>query len=186
MTLHHFNYITDMLQTALAQAQVARIRGKVVEVTGTIIRAVIPSVKIGEICLLRSPGDECDMKAEVVGFDGDENAGGSQRVTAVRLAGGETVPADFVIVGIGVRSTGFYVMAITGIIGVALLLGATAMSASGQSTVGIADTDLETITVYARRLTPVSRVAATVTGAPGASGAIWTVVMRGPPSHEDR
>ncbi len=68
MTLHHFNYITDMLQTALAQAQVARIRGKVVEVTGTIIRAVIPSVKIGEICLLHSPGDEFDMKAEVVGF----------------------------------------------------------------------------------------------------------------------
>ncbi len=65
---HHFQYITDMLQTALAQAKVAQVRGRVVQVTGTIIRAVIPSVKIGEICVLRSPGDEAAIKAEVVGF----------------------------------------------------------------------------------------------------------------------
>ena len=57
-----------MLQTALAQAQMANIKGRVVQVTGTIIRAVIPSVKIGEICFLRSPGLETEMKAEVVGF----------------------------------------------------------------------------------------------------------------------
>ncbi len=57
-----------MLQSALAQAKVAKVRGRVVQVTGTIIRAVIPSVKIGEICLLSSPGIEVDMKAEVVGF----------------------------------------------------------------------------------------------------------------------
>lgn len=57
-----------MLQTALAQAQMANIKGRVVQVTGTIIRAVIPSVKIGEICYLRSPGLEIEMKAEVVGF----------------------------------------------------------------------------------------------------------------------
>ncbi len=68
MKPHHFNYITDMLQSALAQAQVARIRGKVVQVTGTILRAVIPSVKIGEICVLHTPGIDADMKAEVVGF----------------------------------------------------------------------------------------------------------------------
>lgn len=68
MSAHHFSYITDMLQSALAQAQMTHIRGRVVQVTGTIIRAVIPSVKIGEICYLHSPGDESDMKAEVVGF----------------------------------------------------------------------------------------------------------------------
>lgn len=68
MPMHHFQYITDMLQTALAQAKFAQVRGKVVQVTGTIIRAVIPSVKIGEICMLRSPGDAVEMKAEVVGF----------------------------------------------------------------------------------------------------------------------
>jgi len=68
VSTHHFSYITDMLQTALAQAQMANIKGRVVQVTGTIIRAVIPSVKIGEICFLRSPGLELEMKAEVVGF----------------------------------------------------------------------------------------------------------------------
>ncbi len=65
---HHFQYITDMLQSALAQAKVAQVKGRVVQVTGTIIRAVIPSVKIGEICILRSPSDDIGMKAEVVGF----------------------------------------------------------------------------------------------------------------------
>jgi ATP synthase in type III secretion protein N len=65
---HHFQYITDMLQSALAQATIAQVKGRVVQVTGTIIRAVIPSVKIGEICLLRSPGEDLGMKAEVVGF----------------------------------------------------------------------------------------------------------------------
>jgi type III secretion protein N (ATPase) len=57
-----------MLQSALAQASIAQVKGRVVQVTGTIIRAVIPSVKIGEICLLRNPGEELGMKAEVVGF----------------------------------------------------------------------------------------------------------------------
>jgi type III secretion protein N (ATPase) len=68
MSTHHFNYITDMLQTALAQAHVVRVRGRVVQVTGTIIRAVVPAVKIGEICELQNPGDDRSMKAEVVGF----------------------------------------------------------------------------------------------------------------------
>jgi type III secretion protein N (ATPase) len=57
-----------MLQSALAQATIAQVKGRVVQVTGTIIRAVIPSVKIGEICLLRHPGEDLGMKAEVVGF----------------------------------------------------------------------------------------------------------------------
>ena len=68
MSTHHFNYIADMLQTALAQAHVVRVRGRVVQVTGTIIRAVVPAVKIGEICELHNPGDDRSMKAEVVGF----------------------------------------------------------------------------------------------------------------------
>ncbi len=46
---------------------------------------------------------------------------------------------------------------------VACLLAATTTPANAESMGGNADTALETITVYARRLTPVSRVAATVT-----------------------
>ncbi len=68
MRLHHFDHITSMLQSALGQAQVVQIRGRVVQVTGTIIRAVMPAVKIGEICHLHSPGNARPMKAEIVGF----------------------------------------------------------------------------------------------------------------------
>ncbi len=68
MKQHHFSYITDMLQSVLPKASIARVRGKVIQVKGTIVRVVIPSVKIGEICLLHTPGDDIDMKAEVVGF----------------------------------------------------------------------------------------------------------------------
>ncbi len=68
MSSHHFGYITDMLQSALMQAQLVQVRGRVTQVTGTIIRALIPSVKIGEICYLHTPGHEIDLKAEVVGF----------------------------------------------------------------------------------------------------------------------
>ena len=46
---------------------------------------------------------------------------------------------------------------------VALLLGAAAVPATGQPMRSAAESDLETITVYARRVTPISRVAATVT-----------------------
>jgi type III secretion protein N (ATPase) len=68
MRLHHFDHITSMLQSALGQAKVVHIRGRVVQVTGTIIRAVMPAVKIGEICHLHSPGNSRPMKAEIVGF----------------------------------------------------------------------------------------------------------------------
>jgi ATP synthase in type III secretion protein N len=45
-----------------------RIHGRVIQVVGTIIKAVVPSVVVGEICLLRNPGDGGEMKAEVVGI----------------------------------------------------------------------------------------------------------------------
>ncbi|MDB5840448.1 MAG: Flagellum-specific synthase FliI [Herminiimonas sp.] len=81
MSTRHFNYITDMLQTALEQAQMVRIRGRVIQVTGTIIKAVVPSVRVGEICLLRNPGSYDEIKAEVVGFS---------RGTALLMPTGDT------------------------------------------------------------------------------------------------
>ena len=35
---------------------------------GTIIHAVVPGVKVGELCLLRNPWENWELKAEVVGF----------------------------------------------------------------------------------------------------------------------
>lgn len=71
MTTHQFNYITDMMELALLDTPTLRIKGRVTQVIGTIIKAVVPAVKIGEVCLLRNPGEDFEMKAEVVGFARD-------------------------------------------------------------------------------------------------------------------
>lgn len=71
MAMHQFNYITDMMELALHDTPTLRIKGRVTQVIGTIIKAVVPAVKIGEVCLLRNPGEDFEMKAEVVGFARD-------------------------------------------------------------------------------------------------------------------
>lgn len=69
--MRHFDYIADMIGLALQDVPVLVVRGRVTQVVGTIIRAVVPSVKIGEVCLLRNPGEAHEMQAEVVGFARD-------------------------------------------------------------------------------------------------------------------
>ncbi|HSW06932.1 type III secretion system ATPase SctN [Aquabacterium sp.] len=66
-----FDYIPEMLTLALNATPTLSIRGRVIQVTGTIIKAVVPTVKVGEVCLLRNPGEAFEMKAEVVGFQRD-------------------------------------------------------------------------------------------------------------------
>jgi len=62
------DYIPEMLASALRSNVPVEIRGRVIQVIGTIIKAVVPGVKIGEICTLKNPWDSWEMKAEVVGF----------------------------------------------------------------------------------------------------------------------
>lgn len=69
--MREFEYITEMMELALTEAPTLRIKGRVTQVIGTIIRAVVPMVKVGEVCILRNPDDEFSMKAEVVGFSRD-------------------------------------------------------------------------------------------------------------------
>ncbi|MCC9620367.1 type III secretion system ATPase SctN [Thalassospira sp. MA62] len=69
--MRDFSYITDMMGLALNELQTLTIKGRVAQVVGTIIRAVVPSVRIGEICLLRTPGEKFELQAEVVGFAKD-------------------------------------------------------------------------------------------------------------------
>ena len=38
--------------------------------TGTLIHAIVPDARIGEICLLRTPNGGRDLEGEVVGLDG--------------------------------------------------------------------------------------------------------------------
>jgi type III secretion protein N (ATPase) len=61
-------YISALLEGAVSGASPLEIRGRVVQVVGTIIRAVVPGVRVGEICLLRNPRGTWELKAEVVGF----------------------------------------------------------------------------------------------------------------------
>jgi flagellar biosynthesis/type III secretory pathway ATPase len=46
-----------------------RVRGRVTEVTGLIIKAAVPGVKMGEMCWVTSPKDDSPpLRTEVVGF----------------------------------------------------------------------------------------------------------------------
>jgi len=57
------------LRQSIEQSRNLRMRGWVNKVAGTIIRAQVPDVKIGELCTLVSPDDEEALLAEVVGLD---------------------------------------------------------------------------------------------------------------------
>lgn len=53
---------------AVRKAQIYRVKGKVRELTGLIVKAVVPNVRVGELCHIQVPGMGRSLKAEVVGF----------------------------------------------------------------------------------------------------------------------
>ena len=61
-------YLGELFSQAVRDVTTVEVRGRVEQVVGTIIRAVAPGVRVGEICLLRNPWDGWSLKAEVVGF----------------------------------------------------------------------------------------------------------------------
>ena len=63
-----FAYIGSLLEEAVQTTTPVEVRGRVEQVVGTIIRAVVPGVKVGELCILRNPWENFQLKAEVVGF----------------------------------------------------------------------------------------------------------------------
>ncbi len=62
------DYITDIFTQTLRETAPLQVRGRVIQVTGTIIQAVAPGVRVGEICMLRNPWEQWELAAEVVGF----------------------------------------------------------------------------------------------------------------------
>ena len=66
--MNTLSYITDLMDAAVDQARPVEVRGRVTQVVGTIIKAVVPGVQIGELCSLRNPIDGRELLAEVVGF----------------------------------------------------------------------------------------------------------------------
>lgn len=65
------NDIGTRLRYALDDFTPITLKGRVTAVTGTIVRAVVPQAKIGEICLLGEESGTEVVRAEIVGFEGD-------------------------------------------------------------------------------------------------------------------
>ena len=53
-----FEYIGALLEEAVQSTASVEVRGRVEQVVGTIIRAVVPGVKVGELCILRNPWED--------------------------------------------------------------------------------------------------------------------------------
>ena len=66
-----FDYIAQMIDRAVEDAQPVEVKGRVIQVVGTIIKAAVPGVKVGEICILRNLWEDFEVQAEVVGFTRD-------------------------------------------------------------------------------------------------------------------
>lgn len=62
----------EKYQKNLNQATTTKVKGRVTELIGLVARAVIPGVKVGELCLIEPQGDRDPIKAEVVGFKDNE------------------------------------------------------------------------------------------------------------------
>ncbi|MCL2178407.1 MAG: type III secretion system ATPase SctN [Proteobacteria bacterium] len=58
-------------QNLLKNAQLFSVRGRVTELTGLVIKAAVPNVRVGELCYIKGRG-RAAIRAEVVGFQGDE------------------------------------------------------------------------------------------------------------------
>ncbi len=52
-------------------SQLVRVRGRVTELTGLVVKAAVPNVRVGELCYIRGKTGHT-LKAEVVGFQGEE------------------------------------------------------------------------------------------------------------------
>ena len=63
-----FEYIPNTLMQALDDVPSYEVKGKVLQVIGTIVHASVPGVKVGEICILRNSWEDTETLAEVVGF----------------------------------------------------------------------------------------------------------------------
>jgi type III secretion protein N (ATPase) len=60
----------DNLLGRLEEMEITTINGRITEIVGMLIRAIVPQVKIGEVCLVKRDGEP--LRCEVVGFTRDE------------------------------------------------------------------------------------------------------------------
>jgi flagellar protein export ATPase FliI len=62
----------EKYQKNLNQASTVHVKGRITELVGLVARAVIPGVKVGELCLIDTQEGKNPIKAEVVGFKDNE------------------------------------------------------------------------------------------------------------------
>lgn len=60
----------DRLIGGIDELELTTINGRITEIVGMLIKAIVPNVKIGEICLVKRDGEP--LRTEVVGFTRDE------------------------------------------------------------------------------------------------------------------
>lgn len=60
----------DTLLSRIEEMEITTVNGRITETVGMLIKAIVPQVKIGEVCLIKREGEP--LRAEVVGFTRDE------------------------------------------------------------------------------------------------------------------
>ncbi len=70
-SLLQFERISNGLSNGISNVQLFTLRGRVIQVVGTIIKVSMPGVRLGDLCRLISSENENDLFAEVVGFSQD-------------------------------------------------------------------------------------------------------------------
>ena len=63
------DYIPTRMKAAIKSHNLLILHGRIVQVTGTVVRAIIPKVRLGELCMLRNGSEESPIPAEVIGFE---------------------------------------------------------------------------------------------------------------------
>lgn len=58
----------EKYRRAIASISTYRVKGRVTELTGLVVKAVVPNVRVGEVCLIETGYRSQPIKAEVVGF----------------------------------------------------------------------------------------------------------------------
>lgn len=65
-------YIPKLLQEALNDIPPLTLHGRIVQVAGTVVRAILPQASIGELCILKNHTSDKVTPAEVIGIDHNE------------------------------------------------------------------------------------------------------------------
>jgi ATP synthase in type III secretion protein N len=59
----------ELLQSKLQSSEPRPMRGRIIKSIGTIIQAIVPGVRTGELCVIEDPRFNLSIQAEVVGFN---------------------------------------------------------------------------------------------------------------------